>query len=144
FVASFNCSTEDPNFEILFANFQILPIIPITPAIITRSISIIIHSFHYFLFIYLFAGFGSEVLLFPVTFKYGLGFNCERYPAKFPVVSTSTCKWILYMPFGVFPMVPICCPAFTLSPTFTVFELLTRCIYIECLSSVECLILITK
>src|SRR5699024_11254830 len=53
FVASFNCSTEDPNFEILFANFQILPIIPITPAIITRSISIIIHFFHYFLFIYL-------------------------------------------------------------------------------------------
>src|SRR5699024_490705 len=110
FVASFNCSTEDPNFEILFANFQMLPIIPITPAIITRSISIIIHSFHYFLFIYLFAGFGSEVLLFPVTFKYGLGFNCELYPAKFPVVSNSTCKWILYMPFGVFPMVPICCP----------------------------------
>src|SRR5699024_11534343 len=79
-------------------------------------------------FIYLFAGFGSEVLLFPVTFKYGLGFNCERYPANFPVVSTSTCKWILYMPFGVFPMVPICCPAFTLSHTFTVFELFSRCI----------------
>src|SRR5699024_11405335 len=106
---------------ILFANFQILPIIPITPAIITRSISIIIHSFHYFLFFYLFAGFGSEVLLFPVTFKYGLGFNCELYPAKFPVVSNSTCKWILYMPFGVFPMVPICCPVFTLSHTFTLF-----------------------
>src|SRR5699024_12454761 len=102
FVASFNCSTEDPNFEILFANFQMLPIIPIAPAIITRSISIIIHSFHYFLFIYLFAGFGSEVLLFLLIFKYGLEFNCELYPSKFLVLSNSKFKWILSMHYGVF------------------------------------------